>query len=884
MGWREWGLKREDREHELDREVCAHLELEEEERRDAGMTSAAAKDAAKRALGSAIYVKEEVREAWGWMWLDRLAQDVRYGMRQLLRGPGFTSVAILTLALGIGTNATVFSWFREVLLNPLPGTVEPERVAALESLTPSGEWVPTSYLDFRDFRDNTKLFAGMSVTQPIDLAVGDGKKADRAWGEVVSGNFFDVLQVKPEIGRFFSGAERDDAQNAHAVAVISHAMWKNRFHSDPSIAGMTLHINQHPYMIIGVAPENFRGSMAGLAFELWVPATMYGQLTATGDWMLRDRKTRMFRVLARLKPSVRIEQAREEVQALVKRMSEANADTSAGMGAALLPMWKSHYGAQDVLRAPLGVGMGVCGLVLLIVCANVANLLLARATSRQKEFSIRIALGAPRARLIRQILTETLLLAMAASVVGLMMTAWLTGALRWLLPGATIPTMYQAPLDMGVLLFTGALAFGVAFLAGAAPALHASRENVNEMLKEGGRSGSAGASSQRLRGILVTSEVALAVVALIGAGLFVKSFQTARAIQPGFAAENVALGRFSVSTVGYDAKQTDSFCRRLREQLEHQPGITVVSYADSIPLGFSSGSWEDLQIEGYVPGASENMKLYRNLVAPGYFGMMRIPLLEGRDFDLRDELRSEPVMIVTREFVHRFLPNQTAIGRKVHGWGKWFTIVGVAEDIKYQQLTEPARAYFYVPIRQIFRPEMGLTFFARTSGPVNEAIAAVRREAQAIDPALPVFESMPLSEYIMASLYPQKIAASLLGVLGGLGLLLAAVGLYGVMAYSVAQRSNEIGIRMALGAQSRDVVLLVLRQGARFALPGLLLGMVAAVGLARVASAALVAVNPADPAVFAAAAVFTVMIAVIATAFPAWRAVRVDPLVALRHE
>jgi predicted permease len=816
--------------------------------------------------------------------MESLLRDVRYSLRMLGKNPGFAAVAILTIAIGIGASTTIFSWIRAVLLNPLPGASEPDRVVALESLTPSSEWVPTSYLDFRDFRDNLKLLESTTVAYPMDLAVGNERSVERIWSELVSGNYFDVLRVRPELGRFFSKAESDDEQNAHAVVIISHSLWRNRYHSDPAAIGATLRINRFPYTIIGVAPESFHGSMPGLSFQMWAPATMFGQLSSTGDWMLQDRKTRMFRVLARLAPGARIEQARAEVQSVAKVMAELDADTNQGMSATLLPLWKSHYGIQDSLLAPLSILMGACGVVLLIVCANVANLLLARAVARQKELSVRLALGAPRSRIIWQLLTESFLIATAGALVGLMISQWLGGSLRWLVPASSVPDMLRPPIDTGVLLFAAVLAFAVAALAGLVPAIQATRGDVNDMLKEGGRSGTSSAHSHRFRGLLVTSEVALAVVALIGAGLFVKSFQLAQAIQPGFDPHQVAVAQMSLSAAGYDAGQADSFCVRLREVLERQPGITAVSYGDYIPLSVSGGSWEDLQIQGYIPGPNENMKFYRNLIAPGYFDLMKIPLLHGRDFNLLDDRGNQPVMIVTQEFVRRFLPDRNPIGQKVHGWGKWFTIVGVAQDSKIYRLTENAAPYFYVPIRQIYRPEMGLKFYVRTSAPVDDAVAALRREAQAIDPAVPVFNAMPLEEYIAASLFPQRIAASLLGTLGSVALLLAAIGLYGVMAYSVAQRTNEIGIRVALGAQPLDVLRMVIRESMALALPGLVVGSLLAAALARMVSASLVEVSPRDPAIYAAAAVFTVLITLCAAAGPARRAAKVDPMVALRYE
>jgi predicted permease len=816
--------------------------------------------------------------------MNNILRDLRYGLRTLTRNPGFAAVAVLTIGIGIGASTTIFSWMRSMLLNPLPGATQAERIVAIENMAPDGEPITTSYLDFRDFRDNLKLVNLVTARVGNVFSVGDAPRTTQVWGEMVSGGFFDMLGIQPEAGRFFSDAERDDSQNAHSVVVISHSYWKNQYHSDGSAIGSSLRINRTPFTIIGVAPEGFHGTRSGLDYEMWMPLTMYGQLTHTGTWMLRDRNTRNFMMYARLAPGVTMEQARGEVQALANRMAVADADSNQGIGATVLPVWQAHFGTQSILLTPITILMGASGVVLLIVCANLANLLLARATGRLKEFSVRLAMGARPTRLIQQLLTETLLMAVAGSVCGLMLANLLGGALRWLLPGVARPAMLQPPLDGQVLAFTTALAFGIAILVGLAPALHASRANVNEMLKEGGRAGSAGTHSHRLRGLLVTSEVALAVVALVGAGLFLRSFQTARAMDPGFKPEGVALARFDFSTAGYDARQTDSFCRRLREEMERQPGVTAVSYDDSAPLGFSGGSWETLEVEGYVPGPNENMKIYRDLVSPGYFETMKIPLVEGRDFDLRDDATSLKVMIVNQEFVRRFLANRSVIGRRVHGWGEWFTIVGVAKDSKYHRVTESPQRYFYIPIRQIFRPEYGLTFDVRTSGSVNEAIAALRREATAIDPALTIFDAEPMTEYVAASLFGAKIAASLLSVLSGLGLLLAAIGLYSVMAYAVAQRTGEIGIRVTLGAQPRDITRLVIRQGIGFAAAGLVVGSLAAAALARVVAAMLVGVGPADPVVYAAATGFTVLVTLASAAIPAWRALRVDPAVALRWQ
>jgi len=815
-----------------------------------------------------------------------LAQDFRYGLRTLLRSPGFTLVAVLTIAVGAGANTTVFSWIRSSLLNPLPGARQPDRVVAIENRTTNGEPLTTSYLDFTDFRDYLRLVTQVTARGSGVFSVGDAPATEMVWGEAVTGNFFDLLGVQPEAGRFFAGQERDDTQNAHAVVVISHGYWKSRYRSDPGAIGATLRINQTPFTIIGVVPEAFHGTQAGLSYQMWMPLTMYGQLTHTGTWMLRDRKTRNFTVMARLAPGVTIAQARAEVQALSRRMEVADADTNQGVQATVLAVWQSHFGTQSVLLTPLVILMGAGGVVLLIVCGNLANLLLARATGRMKEFSIRLALGARPARLARQLLTEMLMVSVAGCACGLLLAVWLGGALSWLLPGVSTPTMLAPPVDGQVFAFSAAMAVVVTLLAGIAPALRTMRADVNEMMKEGGRSAvSSGQRTHRLRAVLVTSEVALSAVALIGAGLFLKSFQATRAINPGFVPEGVALAQFDFSTTAFTRQQTDAFCLRLREQLERQPGVTAVSYEDSVPLGFRGGNWEDLEIEGYTPGPKENMKIYRDLVSPGYFASMKIPLLEGRDFDLHDQGGvQEGVVIVNQEFVRRFIGTRTVLGRKVHGWGAWFRIVGVVKDIKYGQLIEGPQPFFYVPIRQVYRPEYGLTFHVRTSGPVKAAIAAIRREAAAIDPSVTIFDAEPMTEYIAGSLFGAKIAASLLSVLSGLGLLLVAVGLYGVMAYSVAQRTAEIGIRMALGARPDNIMGLVLRQGMMFALAGLAAGSVTAAILARLASAMLVEVSPADPQVYLGAAVVTLLVTLASAAAPAWRALRLDPVAALRMQ
>jgi len=813
-----------------------------------------------------------------------LLQDLRYAVRSLRNHPAFSAVAILTIAIGIGANTTIFSWLRSLVLNPFPAAIEPQRIVAIENTAPDGEPITTSYLDFRDFRNNLRLVKSVTAYRGYLFSVGEVPNVERAWGELASGGVFDMFGVKPETGRFFSLDEQNDSQNAHAVVVISYDYWKAHYGLNPSAVGSTLRINQTPLTIIGVAPPGFHGTHAGLDYNFWIPLTMYGQMTHTGTWMLKDRNARFFILLARLVPGVSIPQAREEVQALANRMAEESADSNLGVGATVLPVWQSHFGTQAVLLTPVAVLMGVGGVVLLIVCANLANLLLARATARRQEFSVRLALGAKPRRLMSQLLTETLLITLVGSICALVSASWLGGALGWLLPSVSRPAILSPPFDGQVFLFTAMLALLVTALAGLMPAVHSSRANLNDALKQGGRSGTSGLQTHRLRGIMVISEVALAVVALVGAALFLKSFERSRAIDPGFSPDGVALAQFDFSTTGYNAQQTDTFCRRLHDRLLQLPGVTAASYDDSVPLGFDGGNWETLEVEGYVPQPNENMKIYRDLVSPGFFDSMKIPLVEGRDFDWHDDAATQKVMIVNQEFAQRFLLNRNPIGHRVHGWGEWFTIVGVARNSKYHRVTENPQPYFYIPVRQIFQPEYGLTFHVRTSGSISEAIVSLRREATAIDPTITIFDAEPMTEYISASLFGAKITADLLSLLSSIGLVLAAMGLYGVMAYSVAQRTREFGVRVAIGARQIDILMLILSESGRLALFGTVLGLILAALSTRVVASQIYGVSPLDPLTFAGVGLALLIVAFFASYVPAYRAAKIDPMVALRYE
>jgi predicted permease len=816
--------------------------------------------------------------------MSSLLHDIRYGFRMLAKDPGFTAVAVLTLAIGIGASTTVFNWIDAVLLRPLPGVERANELVAFENFPQNGNFLTTSFLDYRDYRDHLNSLAGIAATQLEPLTVGSEDHSQQVWGEMVTGNYFAVLGIKPSLGRVFSPDEYGDKPNGYPIAVISSRLWQSYFNSDPSIAGKTIRVNQHDLTIVGVAPPDFRGTISGLAFDVWIPFMMHPQIQGVGEWMLRDRQTRQLICVARLKPGVTLAQARSEISTLALLMSKVNVPEDVGVGATVLPLWRSHSGAQSLLLKPLEILMAVCVLVLLIVCANVANLLLARFTARQREFSVRLALGAGRSRLARQVLTESLVLAAVGAAAGAALSIWMGGALQYMLPHSHLPLALDVHVNGRMLLFSVLACFAAAALSGVVPALQVTRTNLDDSLKEGGRSGSAGAKSHRLRGLLVISELSLAIVALVSAGLLVRSFDAARRTNPQFDPDHVLMSRFFISTTGYNLEQRKQFCERLGEKLEAEPGVTDVAYSDVEPLGILSGWWEPLEVEGYVPGTGENMKIYRSVVSPGYFRLMRIPLLEGRDFTEQDDETRTPVMIVNQTFIKRFFGGRDPIGRKVHGWGEWFTVIGEVKDSKYINLTEAQLPYFYVPFRQIYRADMGLAFYIRTHTEPKDAIATMRREVRSIDPNVAIVDAVPLAEHIVNTLYAEKVAAYFLSTLGGLALLLAAVGLYSVMAYSVTQRTHEVGIRMALGAEPAHVLKLVVSQGLTLILVGVAAGLVAALAFTRLLASFLYGTAATDPTTFIAVSFLLAAVALLATYIPARRATKVDPMVALRYE
>jgi putative ABC transport system permease protein len=827
-----------------------------------------------------------------WDNMANILRDLRFAWRVLRAAPGFAAVAVITLGLGIAASTVVFSWIDTVLLRPITGVRNARELMALEGIAPDGGRLgQCTHPDFRAFQQGLTVASGVVASHTSFFTLGSSDHPGRALGEVVSANYFTVLGVKPFLGRLFLPEEDRDAPGAYPIVVISHRLWATQFGADPGIVGRVVRINSHPLTVVGVTPPDFRGTFGGSAFDVWVPLSMILQMGALNTWAADDWNARFLNIIARLKPGVSIGQAGEEVRVIAARIATDHADTHKGIGARLVPLWQASYGLQATLRDPLYLLMVVCVLVLLITCANVANLLTARAISRQREFGVRIALGATQKRIVQQLLAEVSLLAGASAIFGVWLARWLGASLYRVLPSvessiraALEPLLHVAP-SANILAFTVLISLSAAVLTTLLPAFSAGRTDIIETLKEGGRSGTSGVRSHRARGALVVLEVALAALALCGAGLALRSFQKLAALNPGFDSRDVLVGHFYLSTNGYSLSQEKQFCRNLRLRLEAAPGIQQVSYADSTPLSILPVGSDRVEVEGFLPDQGGVISLPRAIVAPGYFSLLHIPLLAGRDFTEQDDSNTLPVIIINQTFAKKYFAGKDPIGRRVRVSDTWATVVGIVRDSKYRNPSEGPTPFFYGPFRQIYYSGYTPFFYLRISGNMEDARAALRREVATLAPASGLYNMAPLSDYTEGGLFAERIVAGLFSVLGMLALVLAAVGLYSVLAYAVSQRAHEFGIRMALGAPRRAVLGLVLREGLVLALPGLAAGVAAAMAGARLVSSKLnLPLGLAEPSVFVWAALVVVAVTLLASYVPAHRATKVDPMTALRAE
>jgi len=815
--------------------------------------------------------------------MKNLIQDARYSLRILIKNPGLPSLAVLTVALGITANSTIFTWINSTLLNPIWGvTHTSDLVTVMRGERSEHPTPPFSYLDYRDLRDNNHSFSGLLAYHHEWASLTDAAKPERIYAVLTSADYFDVLGLRPILGRGFVPEEETKGEGSAAVAVISYDLWQSHFGGDPSIIDKKIHINRYPYTIVGVAPLDFHGCMPGLRGDIWIPLVMaklvwgFGTLDDRGDFWLN--------VLGRLRPGIDSRQAEGELNLLMQRIAQHFPDEHQGPNQISLdPLWRSPFGANVYLSATLPLLLGLAAMLLLLACANVANLLLVRSVTRRREIAIRLSMGASRWRLVRQLMIESLLLGLSGGVVALFITAWTTSTFSAFVPSTTLPVAITGYAYHTLIPVTLAISIVTAVLFGILPALRSSNVAPVEVLKEEAGSVSSGLHKSRLASALVVAQIALSVLLLVCAGLFTRSLENAQQLDPGFDPDHVLLESFELRPSGYSRVQGIEFDRQLLAKIEALPGVESVTLADFSPLSFSIHS-EDVQVEGYVPRLHESMEIDWARVGPNYFRTLRTPLVAGRDFTLQDNAKSQLVAIVNEEFVVRYWPGQDAIGKRIQLYDRWRTVVGVARNAKYRRVIYNAEPCFFVPWYQDYPPFDAITVHARVSGEPMAFAPPVERAIHDLNPDLPIFSVTSLRDSMqMGSLF-ERIAVTFASSFGLLALALAAVGVYGVVAYATRQRTHEIGIRMALGAERTDVLRLVLGHGLRMTVTGLGVGVAVSLAATRFLRTQLLGVAPADLLTYVSVALVLSLVALTACYIPARRATKVEPTEALRCE
>jgi predicted permease len=874
----------------LDAEVRGYVEMLAEEKMRLGMGPEEARRAARLEVGGIEQVKESVRDIRTGAWLDTFVQDLRYATRMLRKSPGFTLIAVLTLGLGIGANTAIFSFIDAILYKPLP-VQSPEQLVDLYNFEGKNvtdiNYMPLSFPDYQDLRDQNHSFSSVLAYADTLVAIQGAEESQIVGAEAVTENYFETLGVKPLLGRAFDPSPKH-APGDDPEVVLSYTMWQRTFAADPNIVGRTLVINATSMTVVGVAPSDFFGAFRGISPDLWLPLSMDAALHLYDP--MNDRGSNWLLSLGRLKPGVSVAQAQADLATIAAQLEREYPKSNKDRSIKILPanQVKFQPDADTAVSATSYVLLGLVGLVLLIACANLAGMLLARAAGRSKEIAVRMALGAGRFRLIRQMLTESLLLSFLGGLCALLLTVAFNRTLTRLLESINLPfpihIAFGLDINARVLGYTIAMVVGTTLLFGMIPALRASRGAIPSAMNEQGRSSTGSRKKHRTLNVLVVSQIAISLLLLICAGLSFRSLRNAYRVSPGFDPAGVATATFIPSRNGYTRTQIDSFYRQMGDRIRALPGVSSLAFAASLPLNLT------IQVNACAPQGQDSQPvekwphLDRSIVGPNYFATMRIPILQGREFSEQDSGSAPPVVIVNEAAAKQFWPGQNPLSQKVRfgGEDKYSEVVGVARDGKYRTLGEAQRSFVYRALAQGGNTDWIL--IVRIAGDPRPVTGEIRAIARQLDSKVPMLHLQTLEERTAVSLLLPRTGAALFGLFGLLGLVLASVGLYGVIAYTASQRTHEIGIRMALGARPRQILELIIRQGLTLAALGILIGLASAFAATRVLSVMLYGVSARDPVTFAGISLVLILIAILACYVPARRAMSVDPMVALRYE
>lgn len=819
--------------------------------------------------------------------MQTITQDLRYAFRSLKANPGFATVAVLMLALGIGANSTIFSWVNSVLLDPMPGSARTSELVQFTYLY-KGDVMPSfSYPDYQDISKAATQVSGITGFDDMSVGVVVDREAERAWTEIVTANFFDVLGAPIVLGRGFTPQE--ETPGAPATVVLSHAYWQRRFNADASVIGRQLKINSQPFTVIGVAAPGFLGAVSGLSYDMWVPVGTQ-PIVMPGGERLTVRGSRWMSLIGRLAPGSTREQARAELDSTIEQMRATWASQGRYIDhrAAAFPLDNSPDGGIAVLRPVLLILMAVAGVVLLITCANLAGLLLARASARQREIAIRLSMGAGRRRIVQQLLIEGALLAGLGSVAALVALRWTSGLLIGFAPPSELPIHLSVAVDARVLWFTAAVAVGTVLLFALAPAAQAAPLDVATTLRESGSAGRA-FGRHRLRRALVAAQVALSISLLVGAGLCLRSLNQAAMMTPGFQADGIVVGWLDLFSAGYTAEEGRAHYARVIERVRALPGVESVSLSRRIPLGFMGGSFTDVTVEGHTPTDRDPQGVGLNNVGPDYATTMKIPLVAGRDLSTSDTFDRPRVALISESMARIYWKDRDPVGgRLMFGRPRpdqepqWITVAGVTKDIKQRSLTERPSPSVMIPILQFYSSTAVVN--VRTSTGLDTMSGQLQRAMRELDPRVPFYNVSKLADHTKAATFQQKLAGDLLVVFGALALALAGIGSYGVLSYLVGLRRREIGIRMAVGATRADVFRLIAGSGAKLIGIGLVIGLLLSVGVGMGLQSLLIGIEPTDPITYAGVIGVLSLVAAAACLLPARRAASVDPVTTLREE